>query len=122
MSPPQQQSVNEFIGILKDLAEGRFEPAVWSEWWTQNSDRVQHACLPGWYLRLKPKAAGRGVWGTVFGCQAGACHILDTLNVPYERSARYQREWEDEFRRFREVEDARKVERAERYTPIVKSL
>lgn len=115
-----------FAGVLTDLAEGRLAPTAWVVWWGAHAHEVEAACLqlskPGWALKLKPTGATLGDNGVALISQRGACEILGFLNLPFVRSDRYQKHWQEDFAKFRAAEDAGKQARANQMGPRISAL
>lgn len=112
-----------FAGPLKDLAEGRTEPDAWIAWWGAHANEVERACPRGWFLKLRPMhLEDSGANRAALISQGGACSVLEALQVPFIRSDRYQRAWEEDFRRLREQEKARADLRARQLAPGISAL
>jgi len=112
----------QFVEPLKDLAEGRLEPDAWLAWWTAHAAEVEAACPRGWFLKLKPTQLGSGANRAAAISQEGACRVLESLQVSFQRSDRYQRAWEADFDQFCAAQETRKQLRAEQYEPGLSSL
>jgi hypothetical protein len=112
----------QHVTALRELAEGRFDPEEWLDWWQSNAADLEPACPRGWFLRVKPKTEGGGVNRTALISQTGACYVLDQLNIGYSKSDRYQVGWQHEFDDFREKEKTRAAARVKEYKPIIATL
>jgi hypothetical protein len=112
-----------FVGTIKDLAEGRLEPADWLAWWDAHAAELESASPRGWFLKLKPRGvADSGANRAASESQDGACVILGALNVAFVRSDRYQRAWEEDFRRFEEAQKAKSKLLAKQFEPQLRAL
>ncbi|MBN1909359.1 MAG: SMI1/KNR4 family protein [Pirellulales bacterium] len=112
----------EYVAVLVDLAEGRFEPEQWLAWWEKHAADLKRVCLPGWFLRLKPGQPENGIDRAVLISQTGASEVLTKLGVECSFSLRYQNAWNQECERTREEEEAAAAARAIELDPIIDSL
>jgi hypothetical protein len=111
-----------FANTFKQLAEGTIEPDAWLEWWTANADAVKAACLPGWFLRLKPRGGETSPTQAALASQDGACTVLSALDVSFVRSDRYRLAWKAEFDEFGASRKAEQKRVAALYAPKIAFL
>lgn len=107
---------------LKELAEGRMEPEAWLAWWSTHADQIEAACPRGWFLKLKPRQRDSGATSAALFSQKGAWAVLDSLKIPFVRSDRYQRAWNEEFESLRSAEKAQRDLRARQFAPRISAL
>lgn len=114
----------KFVPAIKDLAEGKLEPAAWVAWWNEHGAEVQASCLPGWSLRLKPRfgSSSEPDNGVAASSQGGAYYVLDALKIPYEPSPRYEQGSQEEFKAYRAAAAAKKAKLAEAYGPSIEVI
>lgn len=117
-----EDRIGPFVEPLKALAEGRFEPADWLEWWNRHGAEIEGAFPRGWFLKLKPLLGGGGAHRATLHSQRGARYVLEALNVSFGRSDRYERAWQDDLARFSTAEQERRLVRGEQIQPQLATL
>lgn len=95
--------------ILIDLAEGKLTPLEWKEWFAENSDSVEKICGRTKFLRIKPSKASSDI-RNAYGCQNGAIRWLESKNIVFNISDKYEIEYEKEFDEFCKKKDEERDE------------
>ncbi|GHU65670.1 hypothetical protein AGMMS49983_13760 [Clostridia bacterium] len=81
-------SKEEFINILQDLALCKISPDEWRLWWSENETFVAGFLKRGEYLRIKPRSQDL-VWLPILTSQKGAVKYLSDNNIPFSQSDDY---------------------------------
>lgn len=111
------------IVFLHDLAEGRLDPGDWLAWWDENAAAIEAVVSRGLFLAIKPRGVeASSANAAALGSQKGACKALDQLNIPYQRSDRYQLGWQQDFQQFRKAKEVKTAARLAEYQPRIAAL
>jgi len=118
-----QHRAMQFIGPLKELAEGHLRPEDWLAWWDAHSSEVEAACPRGWVLKLKPRQlADSGRNRATWNSQEGACFVLGELKVPFTRSDRYEKAWNADFAQYCAAKGEEERSRAQQMAPVIAAV
>jgi hypothetical protein len=94
----QAHPLRGYADVFLGLAEARTPAEDWLTWWEQHAQEVKALASPGLFLRLKPKSLSEGEAAlSARYSQQAACQVLDQLGVAYQRSDRYDRDWQRVF-------------------------
>ncbi|MCP3773302.1 SMI1/KNR4 family protein [Paenibacillus sp. MZ04-78.2] len=94
--PIDKQSL---IDQLTKLASCELSPEDWMTWWNDHDEQLQVFLSRGDYLRIKPRTHGMR-WVSILASQNGAVQYLESNNIPFAKSDRYQENYKKELDEF----------------------
>jgi hypothetical protein len=119
---PSDHPARVFVSVLKEMVEGRMEPAAWFQWREENCDALQAAMPPGWFLRLKPSFLAASLNRAASVAVDGISYVLTAMNEPHEKTDRFARAYEEEFQEYCKRADAQRRESRQQANPVLDRL
>lgn len=110
------------LQIIVDLAEGKLQQDAWLAWWDAHAQHLEDILSKGAFLKLKPRCRDENNSRAILSSQLGAWDLLDKLAIPYQRSERYQQQWQAEFAEYSQKQQALASEKQKRFSPIINHL
>ena len=92
---------------LLKLIGGQLSPEDWKSWWIENEQFLSEHLSRGMYLKLKPIEHGFR-WVPILHSQKNAATYFSEKGIEYEKSERYQQEYEAELNVY--VEEGKKAD------------
>jgi len=104
------------------MIEGRMEAEHWLNWLQKNSTELKAAMPPGWWLRLRPQFLNESINRTAALVVDGISYVLVAMKEPHEKTDRFARAAEADFREYVKQSDAKRRELHQQIKPVLSCI